>query len=43
MQGSDNSSSYKTALIYLTVLQESQEMLSIMRHQLRAANKLLSK
>lgn len=43
MQGSDNSSSYKTAIIYLTVLQESQEMLSIMRHQLRAANKLLSK
>ena len=43
MQGSDNSSSYKTALIYLTVLQESQEMLSIMRHQLRAAQKLLTR
>ncbi len=43
MQGSDNSSSYRTALIYLTVLQESQEMLSIMRHQLRAAQKLLAR
>ena len=43
MQGSDNSSSYKTAIIYLTVLQESQEMLSIMRHQLRAAQKLLTR
>lgn len=42
MQGSDNSSSYRTAIIYLTMLQESQEMLSIMRHQLRAASKLLA-
>ncbi len=41
MQSSDKTSSYKTALIYLTVLQESQEMLSVMRHQLRAAGKLL--
>ena len=42
MQGSDNSSSYRTAIIYLTMLQESQELLSIMRHQLRAASKLLA-
>ena len=43
MQVSDKTSTYKTALIYLTVLQESQEMLSIMRHQLRAAQKLLTR
>ena len=33
----------KINLIYLNVLQESQEFLSVMRHQLRAANKFLEK
>ena len=31
----------KVALLYLNLLQESQEFLSIMKHQLRAANKFL--
>ena len=31
----------KTSLLYLNILQESQEMISIMRHQLRAARKFL--
>ncbi len=41
MQRSTNSSEYKVSLIYLNILQESQELLSIMRHQLRAGKKLL--
>lgn len=41
MQRSTNSAEYKVSLIYLNILQESQELLSIMRHQLRASKKLL--
>ena len=29
----------KASLLYLNILQESQEFLSVMRHQLRAAKK----
>ena len=43
MQESGNNDDMKINLIYLNVLQESQEFLSIMRHQLRAANKFLEK
>ena len=31
----------KVSLLYLNILQESQELISIMRHQLRAARKFL--
>lgn len=41
MQRSTNSAEYNVSLIYLNILQESQELLSIMRHQLRAGKKLL--
>lgn len=41
MQRSTNSADYNVSLIYLNILQESQELLSIMRHQLRAGKKLL--
>ena len=41
MQRSANSAEYNVSLIYLNILQESQELLSIMRHQLRAGKKLL--
>lgn len=41
MQRSANSADYNVSLIYLNILQESQELLSIMRHQLRAGKKLL--
>ena len=37
---SDNAN-LKVSLLYLNILQESQEFLSIMRHQLRAAKKFL--
>lgn len=37
----DNSANLKVSLLYLNILQESQEFLSIMRHQLRAAKKFL--
>ncbi len=37
----DAASNLKTSLLYLNILQESQEMISIMRHQLRAAYKFL--
>lgn len=43
MQESGNNDDMKINLIYLNVLQESQEFLSVMRHQLRAANKFLEK
>lgn len=42
MQHSEDVLNYKISLVYLNILQESQEMLSIMRHQLRATEKLLS-
>lgn len=38
---SDNGDNMKAALLYLNILQESQEFISIMRHQLRAASKFL--
>ena len=31
----------KTSLLYLNILQESQQLLSNMRHQLRAAKKFM--
>ena len=39
---SDNSL-MQISLVYLNVLQESQELLSVMRHQLRAAKKFMEK
>lgn len=41
MQRRTGTADYKTSLIYLNILQESQELLSIMRHQLKAARKFL--
>ncbi len=41
MQSNVPNEHYKVALLYLNTLQESQEFLSIMRHQLRAARKFL--
>ncbi|MDD7258471.1 MAG: inorganic phosphate transporter [Prevotellaceae bacterium] len=43
MQNYSGSKNYKIALVYLNILQESQEFLSIMRHQLRAGHKFLEK
>ena len=40
-QDKDAAANLKTSLLYLNILQESQEMISIMRHQLRAARKFL--
>ena len=42
MQRRTGTADYKTSLIYLNILQESQELLNIMRHQLKAARKLLA-
>ena len=42
MQRRTGTADYKTSLIYLNILQESQELLSIMRHQLKAARKLFA-
>jgi hypothetical protein len=39
MQQAKDNSNYQISLVYLNLLQESQEFLSIMRHQLRAAKK----
>ena len=41
MQKQTNTADYKISLIYLNILQESRELLSIMRHQLKAARKFL--
>lgn len=41
MQRRTGTADYKTSLIYLNILQESQELLNIMRHQLKAARKFL--
>ncbi len=41
MQDSSFSEAYNISVVYLNILQETQELLSIMRHQLRAANKFL--
>ena len=37
----DNIENLKVSLLYLNILQESQEFISIMRHQLRAAHRFL--
>lgn len=42
MQSRTGTADYKTSLIYLNILQESQELLNIMRHQLKAARKMLA-
>jgi len=42
MQQETGTSGLKVSLLYLNVLQESQEFVSIMRHQLRAARKFLA-
>lgn len=39
MQRSKDNSAFQISLVYLNVVQETQEFLSIMRHQLRAAKK----
>lgn len=39
MQKGNDVSTLKIDLVYINILQESQELLSIMRHQLRAANR----
>lgn len=39
LQNDRSTQTLKIALVYLNILQESQEFLSIMRHQLRAANR----
>ena len=41
MQDSETNSQMQVNLLYLNVLQESQQMLSNMRHQLRAAKKFM--
>lgn len=43
MQNDGDDSKLEVSLVYLNILQESQEFLSIMRHQLRSANKFLEK
>ena len=40
-QDTNAAANLKTSILYLNILQESQEMISIMRHQLRAARKFL--
>lgn len=43
MYRDNGTSGLKVSLLYLNVLQESQELVSIMRHQLRAVRKFLAK
>ena len=43
MQRDFDNNNLKISLVYLNILQESQEFLSIMRHQLRAANRFYGK
>ncbi|EXG77808.1 phosphate/sulfate permease [Xylanibacter oryzae DSM 17970] len=43
MQNDGDDSKLEVSLVYLNILQESQEFLSIMRHQLRAAKKFMEK
>src|SRR5574344_902770 len=43
MQNDKDNSILQVSLLYLNMLQESQEFLSIMRHQLRAAHKFMEK
>ena len=39
IQSDHDMANLKISLVYLNILQESQEFLSIMRHQLRAATR----
>lgn len=39
MQQAKDNTNYQVSIVYLSLLQESQEFLSAMRHQLRAAKK----
>ena len=41
LQGITDNSRLQVALLYLNLLQESQQLLSNMRHQLRAAKKFM--
>ena len=41
LQGIDNNGQLQVGLLYLNLLQESQQLLSNMRHQLRAAKKMM--
>ena len=41
IQHTEDNTLFKVSLVYLNVLQESQEFLSVMRHQLRAAKKFM--
>lgn len=43
MQNDGDDSKLEVSLVYLNILQESQEFLSIMRHQLRSAKKFMEK
>lgn len=43
MQNEHDTQNLKISLVYLNILQESQEFISIMRHQLRAARKFYGK
>lgn len=43
MQQDSDEATLKIALLYLNILQETQELLSVMRHQLRAAHKFLER
>lgn len=40
-QDSNAAQNLKISILYLNILQESQELISIMRHQLRAARKFI--
>ncbi len=42
MQDTATNDDYNISVVYLNLLQETQELLSIMRHHLRAANKFLA-
>lgn len=42
IQSSESQPNMQVSLVYLNLLQESQEMVSIMRHQLRAAYKFVN-
>ncbi len=41
VQKSTDTSNFKVSLVYLNILQETQELLNVMRHQLRAAKKFI--
>lgn len=43
MQMSQNNSNLQVDMVYLNILQETQQLLSVMRHQLRSAKKFMEK